>query len=130
MVPEDLLTSPANTDASFLDFTPDVESAEEDTVQYFGLVKALGRGEERTAVVRTLKRCDVACSTEECQGLERLREGELVQVRYHRSGDLQGQTFVVHAAAECTPMESYCKSHTRSRAASRSRSQASSPTGT
>ena len=92
-------------------------------------MKSLGPEEEKTAVVRTLDGCDAHCSTEGCEGLERLRVGELAQVRHHKSGENEGKTFATHAAAECTPTPSNCASHAGSRTVSRPATRPSSPAG-
>ena len=87
---------------------------------YVGAVKSLGPMEERSAVVRTLDgRCDVQCSTRHCEGLERLCVEQLVKIQHHTSGANEGETFVTHAAAECTPMSSQVASRVGSRAPTR-----------
>lgn len=105
------MTNNANQNANFLDFPPaEVPSVDEHVVRYLGIVKSLGPGDEKTAVVRTVDGCDVECSTQGCSGVLRLRERELVQICYHQSGQDEGKTFVEHAAAECTPSESAAQS--------------------
>lgn len=87
---------------------------------------SLGPEDEKTAVVKTLSRCEVVCSTVGCEGLERLHEGELVKICHHVSGEDEGKTFVAHAAAECTPTASNAVSRIGSRIGSRAVSRAPS----
>lgn len=123
IIPDDLLTNDANSGRNFLDFPAQSKSTEEDTYYYFGVVRSLGPQEEETAVVRTLDGCDVACSTRGCEGQYRLQVEELVKIGHHFSGEHEGETFVTHAAAECTPATSTAGSRVGSRAPSRAPSR-------
>lgn len=115
-----------NRNRNFLDFPPRIPSARADRAFYLGGVVSLGPEEERTAVVRTLDGCDVACSTRGCEGLERLREKILVKICHHFSGEYEGRTFVAHAAEQCTPNDSRVVSRAGSRAPTRPPSPAGS----
>ena len=102
--PELLIGEPLAGD--FLSHPSDMPSAEEHKILYLGVIKSL-REEDPvpTAVVRTLRRFDVTCSTVDCEGRGRLFVGELVKFSHHISGQYQGMSFVECAAAECTPAE-------------------------
>ena len=90
----------------FMAYPADMQSVDEHKVLYLGVIKSLGEGNpETTAVVRTLRKFDVTCSTVGCEGRGRLFVGELVKFSHHVSGQHQGQSFVECAAAECTPAE-------------------------
>ena len=103
-MPTDLLTGESTT-GDFLSHPADMPSVDEHKVLYLGVIKSLGDNSEPTAVVRTLKKFDVECSTADCEGRGRLFVGELVKFSHHVTGDHQGQSFVECAAAECTPAE-------------------------
>lgn len=107
---------------NFLDYPPDSRSADEDQVFYNGVLTALGPRAE-TAVVKTLARCHVVCSTRGCRGLERLRVGNLVKIRHYTGGALEGRTFVADTAGECTPTASNAGSRVGSREGSRAPSR-------
>lgn len=117
-MPDELLWGePA--EGNWLECPPDMESVEEHKLLYYGVLKRFrGPETENTAVVRTLNRFDVTCSTEGCQGLGRLNIGELVTICHHKSGDKEGQTFIESVAAECTPVASRAPSPPRSRSPS------------
>ena len=102
VVPADFDLNAESNGKNFLEFPPDIQSGEDQVVRYYGIVKSLGPEGERTAVVRTMEGCDVDCSTLGCEGLERLRVAELVQIRHWKDGD-NSQTYIEHTAAECTP---------------------------
>ena len=119
ILPHDFWTDNRNQDKNFLDFDGILS---EDGVSKFYVcaVKSLGPKEERSAVVRTWEgRCDVHCSTEHCEGLERLCVGEIAKIQHFMSGGNEGKTFVTHAAAECTPVSSQVASRVGSRAPTR-----------
>ena len=100
------------------------ESTEEDDVLLFlAVCRSLGSREDETVLVRTLTRYDVACSTRGCEGLDRLRVGELVKIAYHKSGKHEGMTFLAEVAAECTPTPSNAASRAGSRVGSRAPSR-------
>ena len=104
-MPADLLDGESMA-GSFTAHPADMPSVDDHKVLYLGVIKSLGGSNaEPTAVVRTLRKFDVTCSTAECEGRGRLFVGELVKFSLHISGQHQGQSFVECAAAECTPAE-------------------------
>ena len=99
--------------------------SEDDRLFYLGVVKTLEREGERRAVVRTLNRCDVSCSYRGCDGVERVRVGQLVKIAHHVSGEHAGETFIECTAEECTPVDTPLAPRSRvgSRSGSRERSR-------
>ena len=128
VVPADFDLNAESNDKNFLDFPPDIQSGEDQVVRYFGVVKSIGPEGEKTAVVRTMEGCDVDCSTMGCEGLERLRVAELVQI-YHRKGGDNEPTYIEHTAAECTPSNTLASSLVGSRAGSRAPTRPPTPAG-
>lgn len=128
VVPADFDLNAESNGRNFLEFPPDIQSGEDQVVRYLGVVKSLGPEGERTAVVRTMEGCDVDCSTLGCEGLERLRVAELVQIRHWKDGE-NSQTYIEHTAAECTPSNTLDSSLVGSRAGSRAPTRPPTPAG-
>lgn len=125
MVPSDLLTGDGVA-GILRDFPADLPSGEEGTAIYFGVVVA----EEEDVVneddwlrprvwVRTLARVDIRCFSEGCEGLDRLRRGQLVQLLHHLRGPAEGSTFITCTAEQCTRSTSLVGSRDPSRPPSR-----------